>query len=65
MQGQSTISLSVVLEECGPTGCALAAPPPIDGKHSGVDTDAEKRTISVDAQRRPLHARVGPSRDAR
>ena len=47
---------------CGPTGCALAAPPPIDGNHIVADTDAEKGTISLDAKRRPLQARVGRAR---
>ena len=42
-----------------PTGCALAAPPPIKGSHIVADIDAEKRTISLDAKRRPLQARVG------
>ncbi len=41
------------------TGCALAAPPPIDGCPIVVETDAEKRTILLDAERRPLQARVG------
>ena len=45
--------------DCGPTGCALAAPPPIDGKDIVAETGAEKRTISHDAKRRPLQARVG------
>jgi hypothetical protein len=44
-----------------PTGCALAAPPPIDGYHIVADTSAEKGTISLDAKRRPLQARVGRS----
>ena len=43
-----------------PTVCALAAPPPIDGKHIVAEPDAEKRMISLDAKRRPLQARVGP-----
>ncbi len=42
-----------------PTGCALAAPPPINGCHIVPETGAEKRTISLDAKRRPLQARVG------
>ena len=42
-----------------PTGCALAAPPPIGGHHIVADTGAEKGTISLDAKRRPLQARVG------
>ena len=42
-----------------PTGCALAAPPLIDGGHIVAETSAEKRTISLDAKRRPLQARVG------
>ena len=41
------------------TGCALAAPPPIDGNHIVAETGAEKRPISLDAKRRPLQARVG------
>ena len=32
---------------------------PIDGCHIVAETDAEKRPISLDAQRRPLQARVG------
>ena len=44
------------------TGCALAAPPLINGNIIVADTDAEKRTISLDAKRRPLQARVGPCR---
>ena len=44
---------------CRPTGCALAAPPPVDGNHIVADTDAKKRTILLDAKRRPLQARVG------
>ncbi len=48
-----------IFAESGPTGCALAAPPPIDGNHIVADTDAEKGTISLDAKRRPLQARVG------
>ena len=40
------------------TGCALAAPPPIDGKHIVAETGAKKRTILLDAKRRPLQARV-------
>ena len=43
----------------GLTGCALAAPLPIDGYHIVAETDAEKGTILLDATRRPLHARVG------
>jgi len=42
------------------TGCALAAPPPIDGNHIVAETGAEKRPILLDAKRRPLQARVGP-----
>ena len=45
--------------ETRPTGCALAAPPLIDGNHIVAETDAKKRTISHDAKRRPLQARVG------
>ena len=44
---------------CGLTGGALAAPPPIDGCTIVADTGAEKGTISLDAKRRPLQARVG------
>ncbi len=43
-----------------PTGCALAAPPLIDGSHIVADIGAEKGTISLDAKWRPLQARVGP-----
>ena len=46
------------LDEARPTGCALAAPPPINGKHIVAETGAEKRPISLDAKRRPLQARV-------
>jgi hypothetical protein len=46
----------------GPTVCALAAPPPIDGNDIVAETSAEKRTISLDAKRRPLQARVGRER---
>ena len=46
----------------GRTGCALAAPPPIDGDTIVAETGAEKRTILLDAKRRPLQARVGRSR---
>ena len=53
------------LSATGPTGCALAAPPRIDGNDIVADTGAEKRTISLDAQRRPLQARVGPLKDFR
>ena len=49
----------VALADCRPTGCALAAPPPIDGNNIVADTGAEKRPISLDAKRRPLQARVG------
>ncbi len=42
-----------------PTGCALAAPPLIDGCHIVAESGAEKRTILLDAKRRPLQARVG------
>jgi hypothetical protein len=42
-----------------PTPCALAAPPPIDGNHIVAETGVEKGTISLDAKRRPLQARVG------
>ena len=53
-------SMIVSTRRCsGPTGCALAAPPPIDGCHIVTETGAEKRTISHDAKRRPLQARVG------
>ncbi len=45
--------------ERDPTGCALAAPPPIDGKDTVAETGAEKRPILLDAKRRPLQARVG------
>ena len=45
-----------------PTGCALAAPPLIDGCTIVADTGAEKRPISLDAKRRPLQARVGRAR---
>ena len=45
-----------------PTGCALAAAPPIDGKHIVAESDAEKGTILLDAKRRPLQARVGRMR---
>ena len=51
----------VVMERC-PTGCALAAPPPIDGKDIVAEIDVEKRPILLDAKRRPLQARVGPQR---
>ena len=53
------LSNDTEVDHARPTDCALAAPPPIDGNHSGADTGAEKGTISLDAQRRPLHARVG------
>ena len=48
-------------KKCGhqrTTGCALAALPPINGKDIVADTGAEKGTISHDAKRRPLQARV-------
>jgi hypothetical protein len=50
----------VTVNSGGLTVCALAAPPPIDGNDIVAETSAEKRTISLDAKRRPLQARVGP-----
>ena len=47
------------LSATGPTACALAAPPLIDRTSIVADTGTEKGTISLDAKRRPLHARVG------
>ena len=38
---------------------ALAAPLLINGCHVVAETGAEKGTIAHDAERRPLHARVG------
>ena len=52
-----------LLDAARPTGCALAAPPPIDGSTIVADTGAEKRPISLDAKRRPLQARVGLEHD--
>ena len=52
----------MLANNAGPTGCALAAPPPIDGNDIVAETEAEKRTISLDAKRRPLQARVGRER---
>ncbi|KPV53565.1 hypothetical protein SE17_08930 [Kouleothrix aurantiaca] len=53
---------AVAWMEIRPTGCALAAPPPINGNTIVAETDAEKGTISLDAKRRPLQARVSPRR---
>ena len=53
------IFVNVSVDRQGPTACALAAPPPINGKDIVADTDAEKGMISLDAKRRPLQARVG------
>jgi len=58
-QEKSEVEAEEILMRACPTGCASAAPPPIDDYHSVADTDAKKRTILLDAERRPLQARVG------
>ena len=52
------LSNDTEVDHARPTSCALAAPPLIDGNDIVADTSAEKGTISLDAQRRPLQARV-------